>query len=103
MSNVESSAQQYKQNNNVVDVVSEAKLYLESDQLNEQRISELSSQQKVADNIYEYIVRNNNADLIPTNFGIADGNSVANISSYNQLIFRTKSKLKAQAKFIQPS
>ena len=94
LSNVESSAQQYKQSNNVVDVASEAKLYLESDQLNEQRISELSSQQKVADNIYNYITRNNNTDLIPTNFGIADGNSAANITSYNQLILERNQKIK---------
>lgn len=73
LSNVEEDAQGYKQRNNVVDVQSEAKMYLESGNVNNQKIVELGTQMKLTESVSRYIAQHNNPnDLIPANLGLAD-------------------------------
>jgi tyrosine-protein kinase Etk/Wzc len=87
LSAVEGDAEEFKTRHGLVDVESEAKLFLQTGTSSEQGILEANTQKALSDYMYDYIVQHNAAgDLIPSNLGLNDV-SVANmITEYNKLV-----------------
>jgi len=87
LSDVEQEAEAFKAKNRLVDVESEAKLYLETGSAGELQIVEANTQKALADYMFEYIVKHESGiDLIPANLGLSDPAVAALIVEYNKLI-----------------
>jgi len=88
LSSVESQAQDYMQARGLTDIASQADLYNSQSANMGQRRMEIETQFSMVSNLYDYIMQNNNNQLLPANSGI---NSVAlnsQISSYNDLVLQ---------------
>lgn len=96
LSDVESSAQGFKQKNNLVDVETDAKMYMESDKMAEQKYVLANTQLKLAEHVYQYIIKQRgNTTLLPANLGIADISTTNQINEYNKLVLDRNRLLKS--------
>jgi tyrosine-protein kinase Etk/Wzc len=87
LSDVEGEVEQFKMRNRLVDVESEAKLFLESGNESITNILEANTQKALAGYMYDYIQkRNAPGELIPSNLGLNDQSIAAMISEYNKLV-----------------
>lgn len=99
LSEVESDAEQFKTTHKLVDVESEAKVFLQTGNEREGSILETTMQLKLVDYMYEYEIKHAELeDLIPTNLGLKDA-SISDISStYNHLVLERNRILKNSSK-----
>jgi tyrosine-protein kinase Etk/Wzc len=87
LSDVEEEAEAFKAVNRLVDVESEAKLFLQTGSASELEIVEANTQKALADYMYEYIVTHETpSDLIPANLGLNDQSVSLLIAEYNKLV-----------------
>jgi tyrosine-protein kinase Etk/Wzc len=84
---VEGEVEGYKTKHKLVDVESEAKLFLQSGSLGELSLLEANTQASVADLMYNYLIKHTApTDLVPSNLGISDISIASSISDYNKLV-----------------
>lgn len=87
LSTVEGAVENFKFKHGLVDVESEAKLFLQTETAGELEILQANTQKVLAEYMYDYIKSHQTtSDLIPANLGLNDP-AVANmISEYNKLV-----------------
>ncbi len=87
LSTVEGEVEDFKTRHGLVDVESEAKLFLETSTASELSILEASTQKALSDYMYEYITKHSDpADLIPANLGLADEAVGLMIAEHNRFV-----------------
>jgi tyrosine-protein kinase Etk/Wzc len=95
LSEVEGNVEAFKTHNKLVDVVSEAGIFLASESENEKLIIENGTQLHLADFVYNYLLEHNdNAALIPSNLGLSDPGIERSIDAYNTLVLERNRILK---------
>lgn len=93
---VEAGAAQFKTENQLTDLATEAGLVVESRAELEKKILDLSTQQKLAEYVSDY-VNANPGELIPANLGIGDAAIDGNTLKYNQLVLERNRILKGSS------
>lgn len=87
LADVEGDAQAFKTAEKIVDVGSEATIFMETQQEIEKEIVENQIQVKLAEYVNEYISDNQDpTELLPTNLGLSDLSIINGIETYNNLV-----------------
>ena len=87
LSVAEAEVEQYKENYGIVDLASEAGLYLRESAEYKKRVAEIETQLNLVKYVADYVADDTKAEnLIPANLGIADGSLVALITEYNGIL-----------------
>lgn len=98
LSDVESAAEQFKTKNQLVDVVSEAGLFLADGSENHKSIVETNTQLKLVEYMCDYVENlHNPAELVPANIGITDASIVEMTETYNKLVLERNRLLKSSS------
>ena len=102
LSVAEEEVEQYKENYGIVDLASEAGLYLHESAGYKKRVAEIETQLNLVEYVADYVSDDTKSNsLIPTNLGIADGSLVGLISEYNRIMLR-KMRVQRTAKEDNP-
>ena len=81
---VESNVENYKKSNNLIDISSEAGIYLRSATEYDSKLSDLETQFSLIGYIETYVKDNKHQyDLVPANLGISDGSLLSIMQQYN--------------------
>lgn len=94
---IESTAEQFKRKNRMVDVGSGSNLFLESSTMNENDIVEANTQAQLTSYMLDELERSVFGDLLPGNVGLADPSIVNMITEYNSLILQRNRVLKSSS------
>ena len=87
LSDVESTVQEYKTGNKLVDLPIESGLFLSKATEAERQLSEAYIQLQISEYLLSYLAENEGKDkLIPSNLGISDGVIALQIDEYNKLV-----------------
>lgn len=87
LSVAEAEVEQYKEDYGIVDLASEAGLYLRESAEYKKRVAEIETQLNLVKYVADYVSDDTKAEnLIPANLGIADGSLVALITEYNGIL-----------------
>jgi len=87
LSVAEAEVEQYKENYGIVDLASEAGLYLRESAEYKKRVAEIETQLNLVKYVAEYVSDDAKAEnLIPANLGIADGSLIELIAEYNRMV-----------------
>ena len=102
LSVAEAEVEQYKENYGIVDLASEAGLYLSESAEYKKRVAEIETQLNLVKYISDYISdESKSSDLIPANLGIADVSLVELITEYNGVVLN-KMRIQRTAKDSNP-
>ncbi len=85
LSDVDENVSNFKSNNKIFDLTTNASLFFENESENEKLIVENGTQLKMAEYIYEYISNKKNGELIPSNIGINNPSIEKMIETVNTL------------------
>ncbi len=85
LSNVDQNVSNFKSNNKIFDLTTNASLFFENESENEKLIIENSTQLKMAEYIFDYISKKKNGELIPSNIGINNPSIEKMIETVNTL------------------
>lgn len=85
LSDVDENVSNFKSNNKIFDLTTNASLFFENESENEKLIIENSTQLKMAEYIYDYISKKKNGELIPSNIGINNPSIEKMIETVNTL------------------
>lgn len=91
---VEKDVENFKRENHVTDIVSEAGLFLENASAFEKKEIEVETQIKVVESLLERVLRDTEKELIPANIIPMEEGAANLISGYNQLILDRNRMLK---------
>lgn len=95
LSDVEGNVQQFKTSQNIVDVSSEAGLFMETQQEIEKDVVENQIQLKLAEYVNDYLKETKSAnELLPSNLGLNEMSIVSSIETYNNLVLERNRILK---------
>lgn len=83
---VESQKQDFKVQNNIADIQTEAELSLENAMTTRQKQIENESQLELVNSLLSSINRQGNYQVLPLNVGLSDSNTSTDIAIYNQLV-----------------
>jgi tyrosine-protein kinase Etk/Wzc len=98
LSDVESEVEQFKTKNQLVDMVSEAGLFLENGSENNKLIIETNTQLRLVEYMVDYVEnQRNSSELVPANIGITDPAIVGMTDSYNKLVLERNRLLKSSS------
>jgi tyrosine-protein kinase Etk/Wzc len=98
LSDVESDVEEFKTKNQLVDMVSEAGLFLQNGSENNKNIVETSTQLRLVEYMSDYVGnQRNQLDLVPANIGITDPSIVSMTESYNKLVLERNRLLKSSS------
>lgn len=102
LSVAEAEVEQYKENYGIVDLASEAGLYLRESAEYKKRVAEIETQLNLVKYVADYVSDDTKSNsLIPANLGIADGSLVGLIAEYNRLVLK-KMRVQRTAKEDNP-
>ncbi|MEZ7497303.1 polysaccharide biosynthesis tyrosine autokinase [Flavobacterium sp. Arc3] len=99
---VEQDVQSFKKSNNVTDIESEAKLYIEGSNEYDKKGVETEIQLNVVSSMLDFMKKSTNADLLPTNIISGESSASGMINSYNQLVLDRNRILKSATE-VNPS
>ncbi len=95
LDSVETDKVDFKQENRLTDIESEAQLFLESaSELNRSQLN-LATQLELVNNIVTYLNREDKTTLLPANLGISEGGIDGLIGNYNQLVLERNRLLRS--------
>jgi tyrosine-protein kinase Etk/Wzc len=98
LSTVESEVEEFKTKHKLVDVESEAKLFLESSSASELELLDASTQKALADYMYEYMVKHGKPeDLLPANLGLNDLAVSQQITEFNKVVLERNRILRSSS------
>lgn len=92
---VEQNAESFKKSNNLTDIESEAKLFIEGSSEYNKKVVETEIQLNVVSSMLDFMKRSTNSDLLPTNIISGTGDAAGLINSYNQLVLDRNRILKS--------
>ncbi|PIE49967.1 MAG: capsular biosynthesis protein [Flavobacteriales bacterium] len=85
---VESEKQEYKQNNNITDILTEAQLNLKTNAEVRKKEIELESQLDLTGTLLNYAKRQSFNETLPANIGLDNPGAIQSINTYNQLVLQ---------------
>lgn len=92
---VEKGAESYKKINELIDVTSEATLFIENSSENDKSIIKNETQIRLSEFVINYLQNNNStSDLIPSNLGLSNPAIEKTIDLYNELVLERNRLLK---------
>lgn len=95
LDSVESDKVQFKQDNRLTDIDTEAHLFLESvSDLDKQQL-QITTQKRIVEDIISYLNSDTEHHLIPANLGISEEGLGSSIQSYNQLVLERERLLRS--------
>ncbi|MGC5746512.1 GumC family protein [Chryseobacterium sp. NFX27] len=83
---VENEKEKFKSNNQITDLGTEAKINLEASAEARAKQIDLESQLELTNALINFMGKQNNSQVLPTNIGLNNTTAIANISAYNQLV-----------------
>lgn len=83
---VENEKEKFKSNNQITDLGTEAKINLEVSAEARAKQIDLESQLELTNALIDFMGRQNNSQVLPTNIGLNNTTAATNISAYNQLV-----------------
>ncbi|MDR6923455.1 polysaccharide biosynthesis tyrosine autokinase [Chryseobacterium sp. 2987] len=83
---VENKKERFKSSNQITDLVTEAKIGLESSAEARSKQIEVDAQLDLTNALIGYMSKQGNSEVLPTNVGLQNDEAVRSISSYNQLV-----------------
>jgi tyrosine-protein kinase Etk/Wzc len=92
---VEQDVQSFKKVNNLTDIESEAKLFIEGSSEYDKKSVETEIQLNVLSSMLDFMKKSTNADLLPSNIIAGEGDAASLISSLNQLVLDRNRLLKS--------
>jgi tyrosine-protein kinase Etk/Wzc len=92
---VEQNAESFKRSNNLTDLESEAKLFIEGSSEYNKKVVDIEIQLNVVSSMLDFMRRSSKSDLLPTNIVSGTGDAAGLISSYNQLVLDRNRILKS--------
>ncbi|RKS13317.1 tyrosine-protein kinase [Flavobacterium sp. 120] len=92
---VEQDVESFKRSNNVTDIESEAKLFIEGSNEYDKKGIEIEIQLNVIASLLDFMNKSKNIELLPGNVIAGEGDTSGLISSYNQLILDRNRILKS--------
>lgn len=92
---VEQDVESFKTTNQLTDIESEAKLFIEGSSEYDKKGVEMDIQLNVIASMLDFMNKSKKTDLLPTNIISGDGDAAALISSYNQLVLDRNRILKS--------
>ena len=92
---VEQDVESFKKSNQLTDIESEAKLFIEGSNEYDKKGIETEIQLNVVSSLLDFMKKSTNADLLPTNIITDKGDAAGLINSYNQLVLDRNRILKS--------
>ncbi|WP_395050640.1 GumC family protein [Flavobacterium sp.] len=92
---VEQDVESFKKSNNLTDIESEAKLFIEGSSDYNKKVAETEIQMNVVASMLDYMKKSTNADLLPSNIIAGQGDASGLISAYNELVLQRNRILKS--------
>ncbi|MBZ4043041.1 GumC family protein [Flavobacterium hibisci] len=92
---VEQDVESFKKSNQLTDIESEAKLFIEGSNEYDKKGVETEIQLNVVSSLLDFIKKSTNSDLLPTNIITDNGETGGLITSYNQLVLDRNRILKS--------
>jgi tyrosine-protein kinase Etk/Wzc len=92
---VEQNVESFKKSNQLTDIESDAKLYIESSNEYDKKGVETEIQLNVVSSLLDFIKKSSNSDLLPSNLILDKGDASNLINSYNQLVLDRNRVLKS--------
>ncbi len=87
LGNIETDKEQFKVDNNIVDIMTEAKINLQISTETRRKSLELETQIEVSNMLLNYIdSQSNGFQVLPTNIGLDNPTATSNIVAYNKLV-----------------
>ncbi|WP_051878592.1 GumC family protein [Chryseobacterium sp. FH1] len=86
LSDVEDEKERFKTKNKISDILTEAKINLESSAEAKMKQLELDAQLELTNNLLSYLNKQNNTQVLPSNVGLNNADSNSSISAYNRLV-----------------
>lgn len=83
---VENRKENFKSSNEITDLVTEAKLNLETSAEARAKQLDVDAQLELTNTLITYMSHQKNGDILPTNVGLQNTDAVSSISTYNQLV-----------------
>ncbi|MBP2618027.1 GumC family protein [Chryseobacterium jejuense] len=83
---VENEKERFKSSNQITDLSTEAKINLETSAEARSKQIELESQLELTNALIDFMGRQNNTQVLPSNVGLNNTTASTNISAYNQLV-----------------
>jgi tyrosine-protein kinase Etk/Wzc len=98
LNGVEHNVEDFKTSNELTDINSEAKLYIEGSNEYDKKGVEAEIQLNVVSSMLDFMKKSNNSDLLPSNIISSLGGASGVIGSYNQLVLDRNRILKSATK-----
>jgi tyrosine-protein kinase Etk/Wzc len=92
---VEQDVESFKKTNNLTDIDSEAKLFIEGSNTYDKKAVETEIKLNVVNSMLDYIKKSNNTDLLPTNLITGEEDAAGMINMYNELVLDRNRVLKS--------
>lgn len=86
LGNVENKKETFKASNQITDLETEAKINLETSAEARSKQVEIEAQLELNNSLLQFVRRQNNEQVLPSNVGLQNPTTVSNISAYNQLV-----------------
>lgn len=86
LGNVESEKERFKTEHKITDLMTEAKINLESSADAKKKQLELDAQLELNNNLINYLTKQNTYQLLPVNIGLDNQESNASIANYNKMV-----------------
>ncbi|SHG69734.1 capsular exopolysaccharide family [Chryseobacterium oranimense] len=83
---VENEKERFKSSNQITDLSTEAKINLETSAEARSKQIDLESQLELTNALIDFMGRQNNTQVLPSNIGLNNATTSANISAYNQFV-----------------
>ncbi len=83
---VENEKERFKTENKISDILTEAKISLETSADAKKKQLELDAQLELTNNFISYLKKQNNHQVLPANIGLSSSESNTTISSYNKMV-----------------
>jgi capsular exopolysaccharide synthesis family protein len=92
---VEQDVESFKRSNNLTDIETEAKLFIDGSSDYNKKVAEIEIQMNVVASMLDFIKKSNNADLLPSNIIAGQGDASELIGTYNELVLQRNRILKS--------
>ena len=86
LGNVEAKKEQFKKSNQITDLITEARIGLETSAEARAKQLEIASQLELTNSLIDFVTKQGNFQAIPSNIGLDNPGAIATITTYNQLV-----------------
>jgi len=95
LSGADEQAAEFKSNNSMVDMATEAGVFLNNASENDKKVLEYRTQLKLVDHMSDFLKNQEVGKLLPSNIGLQDASIGTAISAYNKLVLERDDLLKS--------